>query len=108
MTVQEIFALRKQGRNEEAAKIYKALQRVLPNITDSDGRAKAFMDYAHHRLEEVVNKKDTLNFQLSTFNFQLNKGQQGRTEEARKIYEALITGNIEQLKNLSRAKSREG
>ena len=50
MTVKEIFDLRKQGRREEAEKIFKALQRVLPNINDSDGRAAAFMQYAHRRL----------------------------------------------------------
>ena len=50
-TARDIFNLRiQQGRIEEAAKIYKALQRVLPNINDSDGRADAFMDYAHRRL----------------------------------------------------------
>lgn len=50
-TARDIFNLRiQQGRTEEAAKIYKALQRVLPNINDSNGRAKAFMDYAHRRL----------------------------------------------------------
>ena len=54
-TARDIFNLRiQQGRIEEAAKIYKALQRVLPNITDRDGRAAAFMQFAAHRLSATV------------------------------------------------------
>lgn len=34
MTVQDIFALRKQGKIEEAEKIYKAHQRLIPSIED--------------------------------------------------------------------------
>ena len=50
-TAADVFKLRlEQGCTEEAAKIFKALQRVLPNINDSDGRATAFMQYAHRRL----------------------------------------------------------
>ena len=54
-TARDIFNLRiQQGRIEEAAKIYKALQRVLPNINDRDGRAAAFMQFAAHRLSATV------------------------------------------------------
>ena len=78
-TARDIFNLRiQQGRTKEAAKIYKALQRVLPNINDSDGRAAAFMRFAAHRLEENKKEKVIFNSQFSIFNSSgsLNKGQQ--------------------------------
>lgn len=54
-TARDIFNLRiQQGRFEEAENIFKALQRVLPNITDNDGRAAAFMQYAVRRLAATV------------------------------------------------------
>ena len=43
-----------EGRTEEASKIYQALQRVLPNIDDKDGRCAAFMQYASSRLEHAT------------------------------------------------------
>lgn len=50
-TARDIFNIRlAAGRTEEARKIYEALQRVLPNIDDRDGKAAAFMDYASRRL----------------------------------------------------------
>ena len=53
-TARDIFNLRMaDGRTEEARKIYEALKRVLPNIDDHDGRAAAFMQYAHRRLASV-------------------------------------------------------
>ena len=53
-TARDIFNLRMaDGRTEEARKIYEALQRVLSNIDDHDGRAVAFMQYAHRRLASV-------------------------------------------------------
>ena len=51
MTVKDIFALRKQGKIEEAEKIFKALQRLVPSIEDDkDGKVKGFMHYAESRL----------------------------------------------------------
>ena len=53
-TARDIFNLRlQQQRFAEAEKIYQALKRVLPNIDDHDGRAAAFMQYAHRRLASV-------------------------------------------------------
>ncbi len=50
-TAHDIFNMRMaDGRIEDARKIYEALKRVLPNIDDRDGKAAAFMDYAHCRL----------------------------------------------------------
>ena len=42
-----------EGRTEEATKIFQALQRVLPNIDDKDGRCAAFMQYASSRLDDL-------------------------------------------------------
>lgn len=54
-TARDIFNLRiRQGRFEEAENIFKALQRVLPNITDNDGRAAAFLQNAARRLAATV------------------------------------------------------
>lgn len=51
MTVQDIFALRKQGKIEEAEKIYKALLRLIPSIEDDKEKSVAgFMHYAEGRL----------------------------------------------------------
>lgn len=51
-TASDVFKKRlAEGRIEEASKIYKALQRVLPNIDDKDGRCTAFMQYASSRLD---------------------------------------------------------
>lgn len=50
-TASDVFKLRlEQKRTEEAEKIYKALQRMLPSVDDPDGRAKGFMHYAEGRL----------------------------------------------------------
>lgn len=50
-TAHDIFNIRMAaGRTDEARKIFEALKRVLPNIDDRDGKASAFMDYAHRRL----------------------------------------------------------
>ena len=50
-TARDIFSIRlAAGRTEEARKIFEALQRVLPNIDDRDGKAAAFMQYASRRL----------------------------------------------------------
>ena len=50
-TARGIFNIRMAaGRIDEARKIYEALKRVLPNIDDRDGKAAAFMVYAHRRL----------------------------------------------------------
>lgn len=50
-TARDIFNIRMAaGRIDEARKIYEALKRVLPNIDDRDGKAAAFMAYAHRRL----------------------------------------------------------
>ena len=59
MTVKDIFELRKQGRIEEATKIYQALQRVLPNIDDKDGKCAAFMQYASFRLDGLRKISDS-------------------------------------------------
>ncbi len=51
-TARDIFIKRLyDGRIEEATKIFQALQRVLPNIDDKDGRCAAFMQYASSRLD---------------------------------------------------------
>lgn len=53
-TARDIFHIRiAQGRVAEASKIYEALKRVLPNIDDSSGNARAFMDYAERKLKEL-------------------------------------------------------
>lgn len=50
-TARDIFNMRMAaGRTEEARKILEALKRVLPHIDDRDGKAAAFMAYAHRRL----------------------------------------------------------
>lgn len=50
-TGSDIFKLRlKQGRVDEATKIFHALKHVLPYINDTDGKAMAFMQYAARRL----------------------------------------------------------
>lgn len=50
-TARDIFNIRMAaGRTDEARKILEALKRVLPNIDDRDGKAKAFMGYAARRL----------------------------------------------------------
>ena len=59
MTVKDIFELLKQGRIEEATKIYQALQRVLPNIDDRDGKCAAFMQYASSRLDGLRKISDS-------------------------------------------------
>lgn len=59
MTVKDIFELRKQGRIEEATKIYQALQRLLPNIDDRDGKCAAFMQYASSRLDGLRKISDS-------------------------------------------------
>jgi len=52
-TARDIFVKRLyDGHIEEATKIYQALQRVLPNLEDTDGRAAAFMDFAASRLAD--------------------------------------------------------
>lgn len=57
MTVQDIFALRKQGKIEEAEKIYKALLRLIPSIEDDpEHKAKGFMHYAEGRLIKISEK----------------------------------------------------
>ena len=54
-TARDIFNKRMaEGRIEEATKIYKALQRVLPNIGDTEGNATAFMQYAARALASIV------------------------------------------------------
>ena len=54
-TARDVFNKRMaEGRIEEAAKIYKALQRVLPNIDDTEGNATAFMQYAARALASIV------------------------------------------------------
>ncbi|MBO4907379.1 MAG: helix-turn-helix transcriptional regulator [Bacteroidaceae bacterium] len=54
-TARDIFNKRMaEGRIEEAAKIYKALQRVLPNIDDTEGNATAFMQYAARALASIA------------------------------------------------------
>lgn len=50
-TAADVFKLRlEQKRVEEAEKIYKALQRLVPSIEDKDGKVKGFMHYAESRL----------------------------------------------------------
>ena len=51
-TAADVFKLRlEQKRVEEAEKIYKALQRLVPSIEDDkDGKVKGFMHYAESRL----------------------------------------------------------
>ncbi|MBQ7742033.1 MAG: helix-turn-helix transcriptional regulator [Bacteroidaceae bacterium] len=73
-TARDIFNKRIfENRIEEAEKIYKALQRVLPNIDDTDGHAAAFMQYAEKRLKET----STINSKFPSLNWSdcLNKGQ---------------------------------
>ena len=54
-TARDIFNKRMaEGRIEEATKIYKALQRVLPNIDDTEGNATAFMQYAARALASIA------------------------------------------------------
>ena len=54
-TARDVFNKRlAEGRIEEAAKIYKALQRVLPNIDDTEGSATAFIQYAARALASIV------------------------------------------------------
>ena len=54
-TARDIFNKRMaEGRIEEATKIYKALQRVLPNIDDTEGNAIAFMQYAARALASIA------------------------------------------------------
>ena len=54
-TARDIFNKRMaEGRIEEAAKIYKALQRVFPNIDDTEGSATAFMQYAARALASIM------------------------------------------------------
>ena len=54
-TARDIFNKRMaEGCIEEAAKIYKALQRVLPNIDDTEGSATAFMQYAARALASIM------------------------------------------------------
>ena len=53
-TARDVFNLRmQQGRFEEAEKIFRALQRVLPNIDDTEGNATAFMQYAARALASI-------------------------------------------------------
>jgi len=48
----DIFNLRlRQGRTEEARKIFLALQKLVPFLSDRDGRVSAFMQYASSRLD---------------------------------------------------------
>ena len=54
-TARDVFNLRmQQGRFEEAEKIFRALQRVLPNIDDTEGNATAFMQYAARALASIA------------------------------------------------------
>ena len=80
-TARDIFNLRMaDGRTEEARKIYEALKRVLPNIDDHDGRAAAFMQYAHRRLADSAGSAITGAAVSSVISGSpaepLNKGQQ--------------------------------
>ena len=60
-TARDMFNLRlHEGQLEEADKIFRALKRVLPNIDDKDGRAKAFMEYAEQRLAQVERIKKNI------------------------------------------------
>jgi len=53
-TAADVFKLRlQQDRTDEAAKIYKALQRLVPNIDDREGTCHAFMSYAAERLKSL-------------------------------------------------------
>lgn len=48
----DIFNLRlRQGRTEEARKIFLALQKLVLFLSDRDGRVSAFMQYASSRLD---------------------------------------------------------
>ena len=57
-TAADVFKLRlEQKRVEEAEKIYKALQRLVPSIEDDkDGKVKGFMHYAESRLIHASEK----------------------------------------------------
>ena len=57
-TAADVFKLRvEQKRVEEAVKIYKALQRLVPSIEDDkDGKVKGFMHYAESRLIHASEK----------------------------------------------------
>lgn len=53
----DVFKLRlEQKRIEEAEKIYRALERLVPSIEDKDGKAKGFMHYAEGRLIKASEK----------------------------------------------------
>lgn len=59
-TGSDIFKLRlKQGRVDEATKIFHALKHVLPYINDTDGKAMAFMQYAARRLAKFSRQDDS-------------------------------------------------
>ena len=66
-TASDVFKKRlAEGRIEEASKIYKALQRVLPNIDDKDGKCAAFMQYAERRLSKATtNQTDSTDKEFS-------------------------------------------
>ena len=57
-TASDVFKLRlKQGRVEEAEKIYRAMQRLLPSIEDDERHSAArFMHYAEGRLIKASEK----------------------------------------------------
>ena len=53
-TASDVFKKRlAEGRTEEARKIFLALQRLVPFLSDRDGRVTAFMQYASSRLESA-------------------------------------------------------
>ena len=71
-TASDVFKLRlEQGRVEEAEKIYKAMQRLLPSIEDdSEHKAAGFMHYAEGRLIKASEK-----FRRRYFAIQRAKGK---------------------------------
>ena len=53
-TASDVFKKRlAEGRTEEARKIFLVLQRLVPFLSDRDGRVTAFMQYASSRLESA-------------------------------------------------------
>ena len=71
-TAADVFKLRlEQGRVEEAEKIYKALQRLIPSIEDDEKHSAAgFMHYAEGRLI-----KESEKFRKRYFAMKKRKGQ---------------------------------
>jgi hypothetical protein len=57
----------KEGRHDEAVKIFKALLRILPNIEDRDGRARTSIYYEAVMLAREVSTFNMLDF-VATLN----------------------------------------